>query len=63
MVGSNYKFVAIDIGSFGKELVVFFKNQAVTYVILGDQAFRLHRHILKLYSQNLIFKKLFLIID
>lgn len=77
MVDANYKFVVIDVGSFGREgdSGIFLKSilgqqilngsfnfpkdsalpgtdKVVPYVILGDQAFRLHKHILRPYSQK-----------
>lgn len=77
MVDANYKFVAVDIGSFGKEgdSGIFLKSnmgqqvlngsfrfpqpsklpgsdKIVPYVIVGDEAFRLHKHIMKLYTRK-----------
>jgi len=77
MVDANYKFIAIDVGSFGKEgdSGIFLKSNMgqqilngtfgfpsdcalpgtsikVPHVVLGDQAFRLHRHILRPFSQK-----------
>jgi len=77
MVDANYKFIAIDVGSFGREgdsgiflksnmgqqiLNCTFKfpedcalpnsNSVVPHVVLGDQAFRLHKHILRPFSQK-----------
>jgi hypothetical protein len=77
MVDANYKFIAIDVGSFGREgdsgiflksnmgqqiLNCTFKfpqdcalpntNLVVPHVILGDQAFRLHKHILRPFSHK-----------
>jgi len=77
MVDANYKFVVIDVGSFGREgdSGIFLKSilgqqilngslnfpkestlpgtdKVLPYVILGDQAFRLHKHILRPYSQK-----------
>ncbi|KAL4123037.1 hypothetical protein QTP88_015269 [Uroleucon formosanum] len=77
MVDANYKFIAMDVGSFGREgnsgiflksnmgqqiLNCTFKfpqdcalpntNLVVPHVILGDQAFRLHKHILRSFSQK-----------
>ncbi|KAL4091307.1 hypothetical protein QTP88_026010 [Uroleucon formosanum] len=77
MVDANYKFIAINVGSFGREgdsgiflksnmgqqiLNCTFKfpqdcalpntNLVLPHVILGDQAFRLHKHILRLFSQK-----------
>jgi len=77
MVDANYKFVAIDVGSFGKERdsEIFLKSnmgqqvlngsygfpepsklpgsdKIVPYVIVGDEAFRLHKHIMKPYARK-----------
>ncbi|KAL4104313.1 hypothetical protein QTP88_019614 [Uroleucon formosanum] len=77
MVDANYKFIAINVGSFGREgdsgifvksnmgqqiLNFTFKfpqdcalpntNLVVPHVIPGDQAFRLHKHILRPFSQK-----------
>lgn len=77
MVDANYKFVAIDVGSFGKEgdSGIFLKSnmgqqvlngsfgfpepsklpgsdKIVPYVIVGDEAFRLHKHIMKSYTRK-----------
>lgn len=77
MIDANYKFVAIDVGSYGKEgdSGIFLKSTMgqqilngvfkfpedcalpgtdiiVPHVILGDQAFRLHKHILRPFSQK-----------
>jgi len=77
MVDANYKFIAIDVGSFGREgdSGIFLKSSMgqqilngtfgfpedcalpgtdikVPHVILGDQAFRLHKHILRPFSQK-----------
>jgi len=72
MVDANYKFVAVDIGSFGKEgnSGIFLKSnmgkqilngtfkfpkdcnlpgsdKVAPHVIVGDEAFRLHKHIIR----------------
>ncbi|KAF0687727.1 protein ANTAGONIST OF LIKE HETEROCHROMATIN PROTEIN 1-like, partial [Aphis craccivora] len=57
MVDANYKFVAIDVGSYGKEgdsedCALPGTDMIVPHVILGDQAFRLHKHILRPFSQK-----------
>ncbi|KAE9522164.1 hypothetical protein AGLY_017424 [Aphis glycines] len=57
MVDANYKFVAIDVGSYGKEgdsedCALPGTDIIVPHVILGDQAFRLHKHILRPFSQK-----------
>ncbi|XP_022165416.1 uncharacterized protein LOC111030301, partial [Myzus persicae] len=77
MVDANYKFVAVDIGSFGKEgdSGIFLKsnmgkqilnrsfgfpeecalpgsNKVVPHVIVGDEAFRLDKHIMKPYTKK-----------
>jgi len=77
MVDANYKFVAIDVGSYGREgdSGIFLKSTMgqqilndvfkfpedsalpgtdiiVPHVVLGDQAFRLHKHILRPFSQK-----------
>lgn len=77
MVDANYKFVIVDIGSYGKEgdSSIFLKsdigqrilngsfgfpeesflpgsNIVVPHVIVGDEAFRLHTHIMKPYSKK-----------
>lgn len=77
MVDANYKFVAVDIGSFGKagDSEIFFKsnmgkqilnrsfgfpeecalpgsNKVVPHVIVGDEAFRLDKHIMKPYTKK-----------
>jgi hypothetical protein len=77
MVDAYYKFVAIDVGSYGKEgdSGIFLKSTMgqqilngvfkfpedsalpgtdiiVPHVVLGDQAFRLHKHILRPFSQK-----------
>lgn len=77
MVDANYNFIAIDVGSFGREgdSGIFLKSSMgqqilnctfgfpedcalpgidikVPHVILGDQAFRLHKHILRPFSQK-----------
>jgi len=74
---ANYKFVAVDIGSFGKEddSSYFFKsnmgkqilngtfkfpehcnlpgsNILALHVIIGDEAFHLHKYIMKLYKRK-----------
>lgn len=76
MVDANCKFVAVDVGSYGKEgdSGIFNKSAmgiqilegnifppatqlpssevSLPFVIVGDEAFRLHRHILKPYSRS-----------
>lgn len=76
MVDVNYKFVAVDIGSFRKEgdsgiclksnmgqqvLNGSFRfpqpskpgsDKIIPYVIVGDEAFRLHKHIMKPYTRK-----------
>lgn len=88
MVDANYKFIVVDIGSYGKEndsgiflysimgkkvlngSFVFLEdcvlpgsNIIVYHVIIGDEAFRLHNHIMKPYTKqanrNDITKKIF----
>ncbi|KAL4148137.1 hypothetical protein QTP88_002430 [Uroleucon formosanum] len=88
MVDANYKFIVVDIGSYGKEgdSGIFLKSImgkqvldgsfcfpedsvlpgsdiVVPHVIVGDEAFRLHNHIMKPYtrkaSKNDITKKIF----
>jgi len=88
MVDANYKFIVVDIGSYGKEgdSGIFLKSVmgkqvlngsfgfpedcvlpgsdiVVPHVIVGDEAFRLHRHIMKPYtkqaSRNDVTKKTF----
>lgn len=75
MVDANSRFVAVDVGSYGKEgdSGIFAKsamgrqvysgnfvppdellaglNKAMPYVILGDEAFRLHKHVMKPYTK------------
>ncbi|KAL4082834.1 hypothetical protein QTP88_029490 [Uroleucon formosanum] len=48
MVDVNYKFIAVDIGSFGREgdSGIFLKST------MGDEAFRLHTHIMKPYTRQ-----------
>ncbi|KAL4104241.1 hypothetical protein QTP88_019550 [Uroleucon formosanum] len=82
MVDANYKFIAIDVGSFGREgdSGIFLKSSMgqqvlnctfgfpedcalpgtdikVPHVILGDQAFRLHKHILRPFHKNAYLEK------
>lgn len=77
MVDANYKFIVVDIGSFGKEgdSGIFLKSdmgqkilngtfgfpeqcklpgsdKVAPHVIVGDEAFRLHTHILKPYTRK-----------
>jgi len=77
MVDANYKFVVVDIGSYGKEgdSGIFLKstmgkqvlngsfgfpndstlpgsNIVVPHVIVADEAFRLHTHIMKPYTKK-----------
>lgn len=77
MVDANYKFIAVDIGSFGREgdSGIFLKSNMgkkilngsfgfpeakqlpgsstiLPYVIVGDEAFRLHTHIMKPYTRQ-----------
>uniref|UniRef100_A0A2S2Q9W4 DDE Tnp4 domain-containing protein n=1 Tax=Sipha flava TaxID=143950 RepID=A0A2S2Q9W4_9HEMI len=77
MVDAKYKFVAIDIESFGKEGdsgIILKSNmrqqilngsfgfsqsskfpesdKIVPYVIIGNEAFRLHKHIMKPYTRK-----------
>lgn len=77
MVDANYKFIVVDIGSYGKEgdSGIFLKSELgkqilggtfrfpedsalpgsniiVPHVIVGDEAFRLHKHIMKPYSRK-----------
>lgn len=77
IVDANYKFLAVDIGSYGKEgdSGIFSKSimgqkvyqgtfcfppdnelpkskRKLPYVIVGDEAFRLHKNIMKPYSRD-----------
>lgn len=77
MVDANYKFIAVDIGSFGREgdSGIFLKStmgkkilegsfgfpeakqlpgssKILPHVIVGDEAFRLHTHIMKPYTRQ-----------
>jgi len=77
MVDANYKFIVVDIGSYGKEgdSGIFLKSElgkqilggtfrfpensalpgsniVVPHVIVGDEAFRLHKHIMKPFSRK-----------
>ncbi|XP_060861851.1 uncharacterized protein LOC132938875 [Metopolophium dirhodum] len=77
MVDANYKFIAVDIGSFGREgdSGIFLKSNMgkkildgsfgfpeakklpgsstiLPHVIVGDEAFRLHTHIMKPYTRQ-----------
>lgn len=77
IVDANYKFIAVDIGSYGKEgdSGIFLKSTigkqvlnksfdfledstlpgssvVVPHVIVGDEAFRLHKHIMKPYTKK-----------
>ncbi|KAF0710602.1 protein ANTAGONIST OF LIKE HETEROCHROMATIN PROTEIN 1-like, partial [Aphis craccivora] len=77
MVDANYKFIVVDIGSYGKEgdSGIFLKSTmgkqilngsfgfpedstlpvssiVVPHVIVGDGAFRLHKHIMKPYTKK-----------
>lgn len=77
MVDANYKFIVVDIGSYGKEgdSGIFLKSVmgkqvlngsfgfpedcvlpgsdiVVPHVIVGDEAFRLHHHIMKPYTKQ-----------
>lgn len=76
LVDAKYKFLAIDVGSYGKEgdSGIFSKssmgkriysgqfglpqacelpgsNKCLLYVIVGDEAFRLHKHVMKPYNR------------
>jgi len=75
LVDANYKFITIDVGSFGREgdSGIFLKTtmgknilngtfgfpedaqlpgseKILPHVIIGDEAFRLHTHIMKPYT-------------
>lgn len=77
LVDANYKFVALDVGSYGKEgdASIFLKsafgqkilnsedffpsdqmlpnsNKKIPHVIIGDEAFRLHKHIMKPFNKE-----------
>jgi len=77
MVNANYKFIVVDIGSYGKEgdSGIFListmgkqvlnrsfvfpvdstlpgSNIVVPHVIVGDEAFRLYKHIMKPYTKK-----------
>jgi len=77
MVDANYKFIVVDIGSFGKEgdSGIFLKSnigqkilngtfgfpeqcqlpgsdKVAPHVIVCDEAFRFHKHILKPYTRK-----------
>lgn len=77
MVDANYKFIVVDIGSFGKEgdSGIFLKSnmgqkilnrtfgfpeqcqlpgsdKVAPHVFVVDEAFRLHKHILKPYTRK-----------
>ncbi|KAL4120165.1 hypothetical protein QTP88_012895 [Uroleucon formosanum] len=80
MVDANYKFIVVDIGSYGKEgdSGIFLKSTmgkqvlngsfgfpedstlpgssiVVPHVIVGDEAFSLHKHIMKPYTNKAVF--------
>lgn len=76
LVDANCKFIAVDVGSYGKEgdSGIFSKSnigkyiysgkmfpqdeelpgfgRSMPFVIIGDEAFRLHKHIMKPYSRS-----------
>lgn len=76
MVDANYRFLAVDVGSYGKEgdSGIFAKsnlgkqvysgdlfppdedlaglNETMPYVVVGDEAFRLHKHLMKPYTKE-----------
>lgn len=77
MVDANYKFIVVDIRSYGKEgdSGIFLKSTmakqvlngsfgfpedstlpgssiVVPHVIVGDEAFRLHKHLMKPYTKK-----------
>lgn len=64
LVGANYKFIVLDVGSYGKEgdSSIFNKSalgkkillhsqcffpSVLPHIIVGDEAFRLHKNIIK----------------
>ncbi|XP_025191561.1 uncharacterized protein LOC112591838, partial [Melanaphis sacchari] len=57
LVDANCKFLIIDVGSYGKEgdsddEKLPDTNNSTPFVVVGDGAFRLHRHIMKPYSKS-----------
>ncbi|KAJ8941587.1 hypothetical protein NQ314_010366 [Rhamnusium bicolor] len=57
LVDANYKFVVLDVGSYGKEGVFSARpsiantSKVLPHVIIGDEAFRLHINIMKPFNK------------